>query len=84
MVKATSTTLRREVNAFTGYLTVNEAGKELGVSARRVRQFLLDGRLSAIKVGNQYLISKEAVFNFKDKPRKVGRPPGSISKPKID
>ncbi len=80
MPKTKSTALKREVNAFTGYLTAREAGEELGVSARRVRQFIKEGRLNAIKVGNQYLISKEAVFNFKDKPRKVGKPPGTKSK----
>lgn len=83
MVKTVSTALKREVNAFTGYLTATEAGEELGVSSRRVRQFIKDGRLNAMKVGNQYLISKEAVFNFKDKPRKVGKPAGSKAKTKV-
>lgn len=82
MPKTKSTALKREVNAFTGYLTAREAGEELGVSARRVRQFIKEGRLNAVKVGNQYLISKEAVFNFKDKPRKVGKPAGSTVKAK--
>jgi len=82
MPKTKSTALKREVNAFTGYLTAIEAGEELGVSARRVRQFIKEGRLNAFKVGKQYLISKEAVFNFKDKPRKVGKPAGSTVKAK--
>lgn len=39
-----------------GYLTTAEAGNLLGVSASRVRQFILQGRLVAQKVGSKTLI----------------------------
>lgn len=41
---------------MTEYLTAVEAGKMLGVSPSRVRQFVLEGRLPAKKVGSAILI----------------------------
>lgn len=41
---------------MTEYLTAVEAAKMLGVSPSRVRQFVLDGRLPAKKVGSAILI----------------------------
>lgn len=39
-----------------GYITTIEAGKRLGVSDSRVRQLVLNGTLSAQKVGNAVLL----------------------------
>jgi len=65
---------------FEGYFTVEKAAEKLDVSPRRIRQFIGEGRLQAMKVGKQYLISIEALGAFNDKPRKVGRPTGSKNK----
>jgi excisionase family DNA binding protein len=54
-----------------GYLTTAEAGDLLGVSASRVRQFILQGRLVAQKVGSKTLIvSARDVAKFRAKGRK--------------
>jgi len=54
-----------------GYLTTTEAGNLLGVSASRVRQFILQGRLVAQKVGSKTLIvSARDVAKFRAKGRK--------------
>lgn len=39
-----------------GFVTTVEAGRQLGVSDSRVRQMVLDGTLSAQKVGNAILL----------------------------
>jgi excisionase family DNA binding protein len=44
-----------------GYLTVNEAGDLKGVSGSRIRQFISEGRLDSIKVGNLRLVKKTDV-----------------------
>ena len=70
------------VDLMGGYYTVEEAAEKLGVSGRRIRQFISEGRLGARKVGKQYIISIDALGAFTDKPRTVGRPLGSKNKPK--
>ena len=81
--KVTALKNKGAVDLFNGYYTVAEAAKKLGVSGRRIRQFISEGRLNAMKVGKQYIISIEALGAFKDKPRKIGRPLGSKNKPKL-
>lgn len=71
------------VDLMGGYFTVAEAAEKLGVSGRRIRQYISEGRLRARKVGKQYIISTEALGAFTDKPRKVGRPLGSKNKIKL-
>lgn len=39
-----------------GFVTTAEAGDLLGVSASRVRQFVLEGRLPAQKIGGRTLV----------------------------
>lgn len=39
-----------------GYVTTKEAGSLLGVTAGRIRQFVIDGRLPAKKFGSAILI----------------------------
>lgn len=54
-----------------GYATTSEAGDLLGVSASRVRQFILEGRLPAKKVGGKTLIvSVRDIAKFRAKGRR--------------
>lgn len=55
-------------------ITIKEASKKLGVSARRVNQLIDEGKLNAQKVGSQYIIlekdlEKVTIYG------KAGRPP---------
>jgi excisionase family DNA binding protein len=60
-----------------GYLTVNEAAEFLKVSGGRIRQFISEGRLDSIKVGNTRLIKQVDLENLEIK--KSGRP--EVEKP---
>lgn len=53
-------------------LTTHQAAEILGVSASRVRQFILNGRLPAIKLGRDNLIREADLSLVQD--RKAGRP----------
>ena len=53
-------------------LTTEQAGEKLGVNASRVRQFILEGRLPAIKLGRDNLIREEDLSLVQE--RKAGRP----------
>ena len=55
-----------------GLLTTQQAGEILGVNASRVRQFILEGRLPAIKLGRDNLIREEDLVLVQD--RRTGRP----------
>lgn len=55
-----------------GYLTTKEASDALGVSKRRIREFLADGRLTGRKIGNVWLIDSETVDRMKSTPRPEG------------
>lgn len=55
-----------------GYLTVNEAAELAGISGSRIRQFIVEGRLASIKVGNLRLIKKTDLEALELK--KNGRP----------
>lgn len=57
-----------------GWITVSEASKMLGVSDRRVRDFLLSGRLPAMRLAHIWLIKKEEVIRFAQIPRFPGKP----------
>ena len=54
-------------------LTTQQAGEILGVNASRVRQFILEGRLPAIKLGRDNLIREEDLNLVRD--RRTGRRP---------
>jgi excisionase family DNA binding protein len=54
-------------------LTTEQVAEKLGVSASRVRQFIIDGRLPAIKLGRDNLIRETDLKLVED--RKAGRPP---------
>lgn len=53
-------------------LTTEQAGERLGVNASRVRQFILEGRLPATKLGRDNLIREEDLALVQE--RKAGRP----------
>ena len=55
-----------------GYLTVNEAADLANISGSRIRQFIVEGRLESIKIGNLRLIKKTDVENLELK--RTGRP----------
>ncbi len=54
-------------------LTTAEAADQLGVSARRVRQFCRAGRLEAQKIGRDWIVLQADLNQFKSIPRKPGR-----------
>ena len=53
-------------------LTTEQTAKELGVSPRRVRQYIERGRLKAKKIGRDYLIDRRSLAAFRPLP--PGRP----------
>jgi excisionase family DNA binding protein len=54
-------------------LTTNEVAARLGVSVRRVHQFIEEKRLPAEKMGRDYIIKEDDLKLVAD--RKAGRPP---------
>lgn len=62
---------------FTDFLTVQEAAESLGVTARRVRQYVDKRRLPGKKLGNLIIIPRKAVSEFGKQPRRPGRPKAS-------
>lgn len=56
-------------------LTTKDAAQLLGVSASRVRQLILEGRIPSIKMGRDLLVKRDALEQFSGLPRKrTGRP----------
>jgi excisionase family DNA binding protein len=53
-------------------LSAKEAAEKLGVDSSRIRQFILEGRLPAQKIGNSYAINEADLALVAD--RKPGRP----------
>lgn len=57
------------------YLTTKEAAARLGVSDARIRQLLLEGRISGLKVGETaWLVPLKEVERYSRERRPVGRP----------
>lgn len=54
-------------------LTTKEVAQALGISVRRVQALITGGRLTAKKLGRDYIIEKSEVENVMN--RRVGRPP---------
>jgi len=69
---AFSMRIKRELPELAGYIPVTEAAQRLGVSKRRVYDFLDEGRLEGVKSGNMIMIAEESVEQFK--PQVTGRP----------
>src|SRR5215468_4711683 len=55
-------------------LTTKDAAEKLGVSPRRILQFIDEGRLPAERFGRDYMIKESDLKLVQD--RKPGRPPG--------
>lgn len=55
-------------------LTVDEAAVQLGVLPHRVRVFLRDGRIKAVKKGRDWDIDPRSLKAFAAKERKAGNP----------
>ncbi len=59
-------------------ISTDEAAERLGVSGRRVRQMIDEGKLSAQYVGGGYVID-ESMLNGVKTYGKAGRPPGKFN-----
>ncbi len=59
-------------------ISTDEAAERLGVSGRRVRQLIDEGKLSAQYVGGGYVIDEATLEGVKVY-GKAGRPPGKVS-----
>ena len=57
--------IKRELPELVGYIPVSEAAQRLGVSKRRIYDFLDDERLEGVKSGNMIMIAEESVERFK-------------------
>lgn len=60
------------VSTIPGYLTAHEVAEMLGVDHSQVCRYCADGKLPAIKVGNQWMIRGADARRFKRPP--VGNP----------
>lgn len=56
------------------YLSVPQAAVVIGVSARRVLQFVRENRLKAERIAGRHLIPKDEVERFRAVQRQTGRP----------
>lgn len=61
-----------EVPELSGYVSVKEAAKELGISSKRVYTYIEQGRLRAVRVGGSLAVLQEDVESFQ--PNITGRP----------
>ena len=55
------------------WLTTQQAADELGVTAGRIRQMIIDKQLPTVKFGHVHMIKKSDLKLVEN--RKVGRPP---------
>lgn len=63
---------RVEIPELSGYISVKEAAKALGISSKRVYTYIEKGRLRAVRVGGSMAVLQEDVENFQ--PNITGRP----------
>ena len=63
-----------------GLISTKDAAARLGLSVRRVQDFLKDGRLPSQMIGGVYMINEKDLALVKD--RKPGRPRKLASKKK--
>ena len=61
------------------WLTTQQAADELGVTAGRVRQMIVDGQLPTMKFGHVHMIKHSDLKLVED--RKPGRPPKTKAEP---
>lgn len=55
--------------------SVSQTAQILGVNESRVRQFILAGRLRAMKIGGRWIVRDQDIIEFNLKERRPGRPP---------
>ncbi|TSA37233.1 MAG: DNA-binding protein [Methylococcaceae bacterium] len=61
-------------------ISTSEAAAILGISASRVRQLIIEGRLESIKIGRDQLLEPDKVREFATRPRvRTGRPKTDMS-----
>ena len=58
----------------TKWYTVQEVAKQLGVTGGRVRQFIVEGRITGQKFGNSWAIAESEVQRFQSLERQPGNP----------
>jgi excisionase family DNA binding protein len=63
------------------YVSIKDAAKMLGLSYTTVHEYVIEGRIPAVRTSGMYLIAVEEVQNFK--PNMSGRPRKSIPKWRI-
>jgi excisionase family DNA binding protein len=56
-----------------GLLTTRQVANRLGISDRRIRQLLAEGRIESIRIGGRWLV-EESDCHFERKPRGGYRP----------
>ena len=66
------------------YLTTTQSAKMLKLDPSRIRQFILEGRLPAQKIGRDLFIKEQYLLNFKSIKRLHGRPKGVENENKND
>jgi excisionase family DNA binding protein len=59
------------------FISIPEAAKRLGLSRKRVFEFVKDGRLPAQQAGGFHIIRVSDVEILKSKERRSGRPPSA-------
>lgn len=74
MVRTRSKKVIMATTTISEILTVHEAADDLNLTPHRVREFIRDGRLEAVKRGTFYFILRDSLKRFKKTERKVGRP----------
>ncbi len=63
-----------------GFLTTAQTGKRLGVSSARIRRMIIDGLITAEKVGRDNFISESEVKRLENVRRGSGRPKKAAAK----
>ena len=63
------------------YITVAQAAKQAGLSARHIRWLLQRGHIPGIKPGHDWLVKPSAVMEYLRQERRPGRKPRRAGKP---
>jgi excisionase family DNA binding protein len=64
------------------YITVAQASRQFGLSARQLSRLLHDGTIPGIKPGHDWLVKPSAVMAYLREERKPGRKPRTAGEPK--
>jgi excisionase family DNA binding protein len=65
------------------YLTTRDAARHLGVTTQRVGMFIRQGRLSATRIGRDWMILSSDLDTFASKPRTNGHPKVQNGNPEL-